>query len=68
MRKKEAHRWQDVVGHYHALIARILLSEAYSTFTMRSMEDRIFLEGLALWAGHDYSDPVGSDVCWFVNT
>jgi hypothetical protein len=68
MRKKEAHRWQDVVGHYHALIARILLSKAYSTFTMRSQEDRIFLEGLALWAGHDYSDPLGSDVCWFVNT
>jgi hypothetical protein len=34
---------------------------------MRSTEDRYFLEGLALWAGHDYSDPFGSEVCWFVD-
>jgi hypothetical protein len=43
------------------------MSEAYSTFTMRSTEDRYFQEGLALWAGHDYSDPNGSEVCWFVD-
>jgi hypothetical protein len=67
MRRKLGHRWQDVVRHYHGLIARILMSEVYSTFTMRSTEDRYFLEGLALWAGHDYSDPFGSEVCWFVD-
>jgi hypothetical protein len=67
MRRKQGHNWQTVVKHYHGLIARILMSEAYSTFTMRSMEDRYFLEGLALWAGHDYSDPLGTEVCWFVD-
>jgi hypothetical protein len=34
---------------------------------MRGMEDRYFLEVLALWAGHNYSDPLGSEVCWFVD-
>jgi hypothetical protein len=67
MRRKQGHRWQDVVRHYHGLIARILMSEAYSTFTMRSTEDRYCLEGLALWAGHGYSDPFGSEVFWFVD-
>jgi hypothetical protein len=67
MRRRQGYRWQTVVKHYHGLIARILMSEAYSTFTKRSTEDRYFLEGLALWAGHDYSDPNGSEVCWFVD-
>jgi hypothetical protein len=67
MGRRQGYRWQTVVKHYHGLIARILMSEAYSTFTKRSTEDRYFLEGLALWAGHDYSDPNGSEVCWFVD-
>jgi hypothetical protein len=67
MRQRQGYRWQIVVKHYHGLIARILILEAYSTFTMRSTEDRYFLEGLALCAGHDYSDPLGSKVCWFVD-
>jgi hypothetical protein len=67
MRRRQGYRWQTVVKHYHGLIACILMSEAYSTFTMRSTEDRYFLEGLALWTGHDYSDPFGSEVCWFVD-
>jgi hypothetical protein len=44
MRRKQVHNWQIVVKHYHGLIARILMSEVYSTFTMRSMGDRYFLE------------------------
>jgi hypothetical protein len=40
MRRRQGYRWQTVVKHYHGLIARILMSETYSTFTMRSTEDR----------------------------
>jgi len=39
-----------------------VLSEAYALFTHQEKEDRVFLEGLALWAGHDFSSPKGTDV------
>jgi hypothetical protein len=68
MRQKQGYRWKDVVQHYHSLIARIIQSEAYSHFMSNHLEDQIFLEGVALWAGHDYSDPFGSEICYFVNT
>jgi hypothetical protein len=68
IQQKQGYRWRDVVQHYHSLIARIIQSEAYSHFTSNHLEDRIFLEGVALWAGHDYSDPFGSEICYFVNT
>jgi hypothetical protein len=68
MRQKQGYRWRDVVQHYHSLIARIIMSEAYLHFTSNHLEDRIFLEGVALWAEHNYSDPFGSKICHFVNT
>jgi hypothetical protein len=42
MRRRQGYRWQTVVKHYHGLIARNLMSEAYSTFMMRSTDDRYF--------------------------
>jgi hypothetical protein len=43
------------VGAYHALIAKLIMLDAYAEFTHTQKEDRMCLEGLALWAGHDYS-------------
>jgi hypothetical protein len=50
------------VEAYHVLIAKLVMSDAYAIFTNSLMEDRIYLEGMALWAGHDYSSTRGRDV------
>jgi hypothetical protein len=50
------------VEAYHVLIAWFVMSDAYAIFTNMLIEDRIYLEGLALWAGHDYSSTKGRDI------
>jgi hypothetical protein len=47
------------------LIAKLILSDAYALFTHHEKEDRIFLEGLALRAGHDYSSAKGQDIAYW---
>jgi hypothetical protein len=54
-----------LVKAYHALIVKLILSDAYALFTHHEKEDRIFLEGLAFWAGHDYSSTKGRDVAYW---
>jgi hypothetical protein len=54
--------WEQFVEAYHVLIARLIMSDAYAIFTNSLMEDRIYLEGLALWAEHDYSSTKGRDI------
>jgi hypothetical protein len=56
--------WPEFVKAYHVLIAKLILSDAYALFTHHKKEDRIFLEGLALWAGHDYSSAKGQDIAY----
>ena len=46
-RLKEMRNWPEMVKSYHALIAKLVLSEAYALFTHQEKEDRVFLEGLA---------------------
>jgi hypothetical protein len=53
-RLKQMKVWPEFVKAYHVLIAKLILLDAYALFTHHEKEDRIFLEGLALWAGHDY--------------
>jgi hypothetical protein len=50
-RLKQMKDWPEFVKAYHVLIAK-------------QKEDRIFLEGLALWAGHDYSSAKGHDIAY----
>jgi hypothetical protein len=57
--------WPEFVKAYHVLIAKLILSDAYALFTHLEREDRIFLEGLALWAGHDYSSAKGQDIAYW---
>jgi hypothetical protein len=61
-RSKRMRAWEQFVEAYHVLIARLIMSDAYAIFTNSLMEDRIYLEGLALWAGHDYSSTKGRDI------
>jgi hypothetical protein len=60
-RLKRMKDWPEFVKVYHVLIAKLILSDAYALFTHHEKEDWIFLEGLALWAGHDYSSAKGQD-------
>jgi hypothetical protein len=57
--------WPEFVKAYHVLIAKLILLDAYTLFTHHEKEDRIFLEGLALWAGHDYSSAKGQDIAYW---
>jgi hypothetical protein len=57
--------WPEFVKAYHVLIAKLILSDAYALFIHHEKEDRIFLEGLALWAGHDYSSAKGQDIAYW---
>jgi hypothetical protein len=61
-RLKRMRAWEQFVEAYHVLIARLIMSDAYAIFTNSLMEDRIYLEKLALWAGHDYSSTRGQDI------
>jgi hypothetical protein len=61
-RLKKMKDWPEFVKAYHVFIAKLILSNAYALFTHLEREDRIFLEGLALWAGHDYSSAKGQDI------
>jgi hypothetical protein len=61
-RLKKMRSWEGFVGAYHVLIAKLVMSDAYALFTNSLLEDRIYLEGLAPWAGHDYSSTRGRDV------
>jgi hypothetical protein len=61
-RLKRMQSWEEIVGAYHALIAKLIMSNAYAEFTHTQKEDRMYLEGLALWAGHDYSSTKGRDI------
>jgi hypothetical protein len=61
-RLKRMRAWEQFVEAYHVLIAKLVMSDAYAIFTNTLMEDRIYLEGLALWAGHDYSSTKGRDI------
>jgi hypothetical protein len=54
--------WELFVEAYHVLIAKLVMLDAYAIFTNNLMEDRIYLEGLALWAGHDYSRTKGRNI------
>jgi hypothetical protein len=63
-RLKRMKDWPEFVKAYHVLIAKLILSDAYALFTHLKREDRIFLEGLALWAGHDYSSAKGQDIAY----
>jgi hypothetical protein len=54
--------WEEIVGAYHARIAKLIMSDAYAEFTHTQKEDMMYLEGLALWAGHDYSSTKGRDI------
>jgi hypothetical protein len=40
-------------------------ADTYALFTHHEKEDRISLEGLALWAGHDYSSAKGQDIAYW---
>jgi hypothetical protein len=60
-RLKKMKDWPEFMKAYHVLIAKLILSDAYALFTHHEKEDRILLEGLALWAGHDYSSAKGQD-------
>jgi hypothetical protein len=64
-RLKHMKDWPEFVRAYHVLIAKLILSDAYALFTHHEKEDRIFLEGLALWAGHDYSSAKGQDIAYW---
>jgi hypothetical protein len=64
-RLKQMKDWPEFVKAYHVLIAKVILSDAYTLFTHHEKEDRIFLEGLALWAGHDYSSAKGQDIAYW---
>jgi hypothetical protein len=64
-RLKQMKDWPEFVKAYHVLIAKLILSDAYALFTHHEKEDRIFLEGLALWAGHDYSSAKGQDIAYW---
>jgi hypothetical protein len=61
-RLKRMRAWKLFVEAYHVLIARLIMSNAYAIFTNSLMEDRIYLEGLALWDGHNYSSMKGRDI------
>jgi hypothetical protein len=61
-RLKRMRFWEEIVGAYHALMAKLIMSDAYAEFTHTQKEDRMYLEGLALWAGHDYSSTKGRDI------
>jgi flagellar biosynthesis GTPase FlhF len=61
-RLKRMRNWEQLVEAYHVLIAKLVMSDAYAIFTNTLMEDRIYLEGLALWAGHDYSSTKGRNI------
>jgi hypothetical protein len=64
-RLKQMKDWPEFVRAYHVLIAQLIMSDAYALFTYHEKEDRIFLEGLALWTGHDYSNTKGQDVAYW---
>jgi hypothetical protein len=64
-RLKQMKDWPEFVKAYHVLIAKLILSDAYALFTHHAKEDRIFLEGLALWAGHDHSTAKGQDIAYY---
>jgi hypothetical protein len=61
-RLKRMRSWELFVEAYPVLIAKLVMSDAYAIFTNSLMEDWIYLEGLALWAGHDYSSTKGRDI------
>jgi hypothetical protein len=63
-RLKQMKDWPEFVKAYHVLIAKLILSDGYALFTHHEKEDRNFLEGLALWAGHDYSSAKGQDIAY----
>jgi hypothetical protein len=54
--------WELFVEAYHVLTAKLIMSDAYGIFTNTLIEDRIYLEGLALWAGLDYSSTKGRGI------
>jgi hypothetical protein len=64
-RLKKMKDWPKFVKAYQVLIAKLILSDAYALFTHHEKEDRTFLEGLALWAGHDYSSAKGQDIAYW---
>jgi hypothetical protein len=65
-RFKKMKDWPEFVKAYHVLIAKLILSDAYALFTHHEKDDRIFLEGLALWAGHaEYSNAKGQDIAYW---
>jgi hypothetical protein len=64
-RLKQMKDWPEFVKAYHVLIAKLILSDAYALFTHHEKEDRIFLEGLALWAGQDYFSAKGQDIAYW---
>jgi hypothetical protein len=57
--------WPEIVKAYYVLIAKLILLDAYALFTHHEKEDRIFLEGRALWAGHDSSSAKGQDIAYW---
>jgi hypothetical protein len=61
-RLKRMRAWEQFVEEYHVLIAKLVMSDAYAIFSDTLMEDGIYLEGLALWAEHDYSNTKGRDI------
>jgi hypothetical protein len=67
-RLKQMKDWPEFVKACHVLIAKLILSDAYALFTHHEKEDRIFLEGLAVWAGHDYSSAKGQDIAYWAET
>jgi hypothetical protein len=64
-RLKQMKDWPEFVKAYHVLIAKLILLDAYALFTHHEKEDRIFLEGLALWARHNYSSAKGQDIAYW---
>jgi hypothetical protein len=64
-RLKQMEDWPEFVKAYHVLVAKLILSDAYALFSHHEKEDRIFLEGLALWAGHDHSSAKGQDIAYW---
>jgi hypothetical protein len=62
VRLKRMRSWKLFVEAYHVLIAKLVMSDAYAIFTNTLLEDRIYLEGLARWAGHDYSSTKGREI------
>jgi hypothetical protein len=64
-RLKQMKDWPEFVKAYDVLIAKLILSDACALFTHHEQEDRIFLEGLVLWAGHDYSSIKGQDIAYW---